>query len=160
MKNKKLLILLVLILTAIVAFSIFAILPTERVVVKNKQPIQFLPIEKPPGLLEGYDILLALSYGNLFSSTTEELFSCWHLKFNSSEFAFQFFNVAIEFFKNITKEFKIERIDDLQVAKFLKDPKQQEFFVLAWKENSNKVFSVTGKEKNIYKVVEWVSKNL
>jgi hypothetical protein len=160
MKNKKLLMLLVLVFIAIVVFSIFAILPMERVVIKNKQPTQFFPIEKPPGLLESYDILLALSYGNLFNPTAEELFFCQHLKFNSSEFAFQFFNAAIEFFKNITKEFKIEKIDNLEIANFLKDPKQQEFFVLAWKENSNKVFSVTGKEKNIYKVVEWISKNL
>jgi hypothetical protein len=159
MKNKKLLIPLVLIFIAIAMFSIFAILPMERVVIKNKKPTQFFPTEKPPGLLESYDILLALSYGNFFNST-EEFFFCQHLKFNSSEFAFQFFKAAVEFFKNMTKEYKIEKINNLEIAKFLKDAKQQEFFVLAWKENSNKVFSVTGKEKNIYKVVEWISKNL
>lgn len=159
MKNKKFLILITLIVIAIAAFSIFAILPMERVVIKSKQPTKFLPTERPVGLLESYDILLALSYGNLFN-LTEETFFCQHLKFNSSEFAFQFFNIAMEFFKNVTKEFKIERIDDLQVAKFLKDEKQKEFFVLAWKENSNKVFSVSGKEKNIYKIVKWISKNL
>jgi len=137
----------------LIAFSFISIFPFERIYIKKSEPIQYMPDEKPVGLIEAYSNYIVLSYGTLLKQNQEEFFSQF-LKFNSSDYASSHFSKSIEAFKKLANV-NLTSSNNMQKAIIITNQYGKErYSISVLKEN--KIFYVAGDKTKIEKVLEWL----
>jgi len=148
-KNK---LLIILVFMAVV--SVVLLFPFERIYIKKSEPIQYMPNEKPVGLIEAYNNYVVLSYGTLLKQNQEEFFSQF-LKFNSSDHAFSYFSEVIEAFKKAGFNVNLTSSNNMQKAIVITNQYGKESYSISLLKE-NKIFYITGDKTKIEKVVEWL----
>jgi len=129
-------------------------IPFERIYIKKSEPIQYMPDEKPVGLIEAYNNYIVLSYGTLLKQNQEEFFSQF-LKFNSSDYASSHFSKVIEAFKKLGLDVNLTSYNNMQKAIIITNQYGKErYSISVLKEN--KIFYIAGDKTKIEKVVEWL----
>jgi type II secretory pathway component GspD/PulD (secretin) len=129
-------------------------IPFERIYIKKSEPIQYMPDEKPVGLIEAYNNYIVLSYGTLLKQNQEEFFS-QVLKFDSSDYASSHFSKVIEAFKKLGLDVNLTSYNNMQKAIIITNQYGKErYSISVLKEN--KIFYIAGDKTKIEKVVEWL----
>jgi len=135
--------------------SLLLVVPLERIYIKESRPTQFLPGERPLGLLEAYNYYIAISYGTLLNMK-EKIYYAQFFRFNSSDYASTYFSKLLEELKKVEIEFELKPFDNGQKI-IITD--REKFGVFLCKEN--KLFYFSGEREKVDKVIEWlVKKNL
>jgi hypothetical protein len=144
----------VLIGIILVVTILIILIPFERIYIKESKTTQFMPNEKPVGLIEAYNNYIVLSYGTLLKQNQEEFFSQF-LKFNSSDYAFSYFSKVIEDLKKLGFNVNLTSYNNMQKAIVITNQYGEgKYSVALLKEN--KIFYVSGDKTKIEKVVEWL----
>jgi hypothetical protein len=150
--NLKKIVLLIGIILVVTILIIF--IPFERIYIKESEPTQFLPSEKPIGLVEAYNNYVVLSYGTLLKQNQVEFYT-QVFKFNSSDYASSYFLKAIEAFKKLGFNVNLTSYNNMQKAIIITNQYGKErYSIFVLKEN--KIFYITGDKTKIEKVVEWL----
>jgi len=132
--------------------SILLVVPLERIYIKESKPTQFLPGERPPGLLEAYNYYIAISYGTLLNMK-EKIYYAQFFRFNSSDYASTYFSKLLEELKKIEMKFELTSLDNGQKIIIVNG---ERFDIFLWKEN--KLLYFGGEKEKIEKVIEWFLK--
>ena len=138
----------------LIAFSFVSIFPFERIYIKESKPIQYLPNERPAGLIEAYNKYIVLSYGTLLKQNQEEFFAQF-LRFNSSNYASSYFSKVIEAFKRAGLNINLTSSNEIQKAIIVTNQPGGEKYSIAFLKE-NKIFYVSGDKTKIEKVLEWL----
>jgi len=138
----------------LIAFSFVSIFPFERIYIKESKPIQYLPNERPAGLVEAYNKYIVLSYGTLLKQNQEEFFAQF-LRFNSSNYASSYFSKVIEVFKRAGIDVNLTSSNEIQKAIIMTNQSGEEKYSIALLKE-NKIFYVAGDKTKIEKVLEWL----
>jgi hypothetical protein len=149
LKKFVLLIGIILAVTILIMF-----IPFERIYIKESKPTQFLPSERPIGLVEAYNNYVVLSYGTLLKQNQIEFYT-QVFKFNSSDYASSYFLETIEAFKKIGFNVNLTSSNNMQKAIIITNQYGKErYSISVLKEN--KIFYIAGDKTKIEKVVEWL----
>lgn len=140
---------IILVVTLLIIF-----IPFERIYIKESKPTQFLPSERPIGLVEAYNNYVVLSYGTLLKQNQVEFFS-QVFKFNSSDYASSYFLKTIEAFKKLGLNVNLTSSNNMQKAIVIPNQYGKERYSISLLKE-NKIFYVTGDKTKIEKVVEWL----
>jgi hypothetical protein len=143
----------VIFVITLIAFSFVSIFPFERIYIKESKPIQYLPNERPAGLIEAYNNFIVLSYGTLLKQSQEEFFAQF-LNFNSSNYASSYFSKVIEAFKKLGFNVNLTSSNEIQKAIIVTNQSGEEKHSVALLKE-NKIFYVSGDKTKIEKVVQW-----
>jgi hypothetical protein len=138
----------------LIVFSFVSIFPFERIYIKETKPIQYLPNERPTGLIEAYNNYIVLSYGTLLKQNQEEFFAQF-LRFNSSNYASSYFSKVIEAFKRAGIDVNLTSSNEIQKAIIVTNQSGEEKHSIALLKE-NKIFYVSGDKTKIEKVLEWL----
>jgi len=151
MKLKKIVLLIgvILVITALIIF-----IPFERIYIKESKPTQFLPSERPIGLIEAYNNYVVLSYGTLLKQNQVEFYT-QVFKFNSSDYASSYFLETIEAFKKLGLNVNLTSSNNMQKAIVITNQYGKESYSIALLKE-NKIFFISGDKTKIEKVLEWL----
>jgi len=138
----------------LVVIILIILIPFERIYIKKSEPIQYMPDEKPAGLIEAYNKYIVLSYGTLLKQNQVEFFSQF-LKFNSSDYASSYFLKVIEAFKKLGFNINLTSSNEMQKAIIITNQYGKERYSIALLKE-NKIFYIDGDKTKIEKVVEWL----
>jgi hypothetical protein len=139
---------IILVITILIIF-----IPFERIYIKESKSTQFLPSERPIGLVEAYNNYVVLSYGTLLKQNQVEFYT-QVFKFNSSDYAFSYFSEVIEAFKKLANV-NLTSSDSMQKAIIITNQYGKESYSISLLKE-NKIFYITGDKTKIEKVVEWL----
>jgi len=144
----------VLIVIILVVALLIIFIPFERIYIKKSEPIQYMPNEKPVGLIEAYNNYIVLSYGTLLKQNQVEFFSQF-LKFNSSLYASSYFSQVIEVLKGMGLNVNLTSYNNIQKAIIIREQYGRESYSISVLKE-NKIFYVAGDKTKIEKVLEWL----
>jgi len=138
----------------LISLSLVTIFPFERIYIKESKATQFMPNERPIGLIEAYNNYVVLSYGTLLKQNQVEFFTQF-FKFNSSEYASSYFYKVIEVLKRVGIDVNLTSYKNIQKAIIITNKSgKEEYSIALLKEN--KIFFVSGDKTKIEKVLEWL----
>ncbi len=142
----------ILAVIGIIIFLLVSFVPFEWIYTRESKPTEFLPEERPKGLVEAYNSYIVISYGTLLKRNQEEFFAQL-LRFDSSENARSYFLEVLDAWRNVGINFEVNPSDGQKVIVCESSKNREECSIALLKDD--KLFYFRGNKAKIEKVIKW-----